>query len=330
MILIKDGQKTEFKPFAVRTIGSSHIAKNRPCEDYALKNDTETYSLIAVCDGHGGDDYVRSEKGSRFAAESAESCVAEFVAEADIEKLRTEKRRKEMFRQLETSIIARWDEKVSADWAENPLTEEEKAIISDKAKVRYENGRFQPAYGTTLITVVFTKEYWFALQIGDGRCVMLDDEDNFSQPVPWDDKCEGTATTSICDSSSINEFRSCFSEKFPKAVFIASDGVEDSFRDEEKMYAFYKAVYSSFADKEKAWETAEGELQDYLPRMSEKGSHDDISVAGILKIQAEENAAVAADTDVAKTTQNEDTETAKEEKNSAGVGGCLRRWIQWK
>lgn len=311
MILSKNGMETEYKSFALRTIGSTHIVHNRLCEDYALKNETDKYSIIAVCDGHGGDDYVRSSKGSKFVAEVTESCVAELIAKVDDAMFTTEKSRETLFRQLETSIIARWNEKTMLDWVNNPLTEEEKTIISEKALKKYEEGNIQPAYGTTLATVVMTPKYWFALQIGDCRCVVIDNEGKCSQPVPWDEKCVGAETTSICDSRSIEEFRHYYSTEFPKAVFIASDGIEDSFRGEEKMYDFYKTVFDAFTDKEKSWNDAENELADYLPRMSEQGSHDDISVAGLLRISPKKG----EDITVEKTSDTNSDDKA-EENNS--------------
>ncbi len=65
------------------------------------------------------------------------------------------------------------------------------------------------------------------------------------------------------------------------AIFVASDGVDDTFGTDEALHGFYKTVLQLFSEKG----ITEGvtELQGYLPQLSEKGSRDDVSIAGIIK-----------------------------------------------
>ncbi|MDR0496078.1 MAG: hypothetical protein LBH42_00530, partial [Treponema sp.] len=44
----------------------------------------------------------------------------------------------------------------------------------------------------------------------------------------------------------------------------------------EKLYGFYRVILSSFAEKDE--NVAKAELIDYLPRLSETGSGDDVSI----------------------------------------------------
>ena len=56
-------------------------------------------------------------------------------------------------------------------------------------------------------------------------------------------------------------------------------GTEMIYSTDERLYAFYQALWKMLqADTDKAV----ADLQDFLPRMSEQGSHDDISIAGVL------------------------------------------------
>ena len=89
-------------------------------------------------------------------------------------------------------------------------------------------------------------------------------------------------TTSISDEDAINEerFRHYYSENNPAALIIASDGIDDCFGGNEGLYDFYRIVLASFIEKDE--ETAKAELLDYLPRLSEKGSGDDISIGMII------------------------------------------------
>ena len=102
------------------------------------------------------------------------------------------------------------------------------------------------------------------------------------QPIPWDEKCFLNATTSICDKDAIGNFRHFYSEDLPAAVFVGSDGIDDCFCNDEQLNSLYRTVLYSFSTSE--FNAAVAELQEYLPRLSAKGSGDDISVAAILDI----------------------------------------------
>lgn len=79
------------------------------------------------------------------------------------------------------------------------------------------------SYGCTLIAYVQTKHFWLALQIGDGRCVVLNKANEWSQPIPWDDRCMLNMTTSLCDEDAVNEFRlhTEMLNLYPKLCFSA-------------------------------------------------------------------------------------------------------------
>lgn len=63
--------------------GASHVKKDIVCQDYSLSYESDDGSLrvAIVCDGHGGDTYVRSDVGSRLAAETALANIRQFVEE---------------------------------------------------------------------------------------------------------------------------------------------------------------------------------------------------------------------------------------------------------
>ena len=87
-------------------------------------------------------------------------------------------------------------------------------------------------------------------------------------------------TTSICDENAAKEFRFCFERTLPAAVFIGSDGIDDCFAGDERLYDFYRLTLRSFAQTND--QTAVSQLKDYLPTLSEKGSGDDMSVGIIV------------------------------------------------
>lgn len=129
------------------------------------------------------------------------------------------------------SVIARWNALAEEDAAAEPFRREELAAVSDKARAYYEKGeKIQSAYGATLIGVVAAEDFWFGVQIGDGKCVVFGRDGEECEPIPWDDKCFLNITTSICDFNAGSEFRYYFGREMPAAVFAGSDGIDDSFK----------------------------------------------------------------------------------------------------
>lgn len=277
------------KSFNLSVQGASHIRANKVCQDSSKSSgynaEESGFYYAIVCDGHGGDDYVRSDKGSKFAAEAAGDRIWSFMEDATPDLMENDAKRQ--LRYLSDSIVNDWRNRVRNDVLVNPFTEDEIKKVSEKARNRYldfDNERYFPAYGTTLIAVGLTEHFWFALHIGDGKCVAVDRDGQFSQPVPWDEKCFLNVTTSICDNDAVNRFRHYYSTKLPAAVFVASDGIDDCFASEEKMYNLYRTMlYSMNKD---GLEKTVAEFADYLPRMSAQGSGDDMSVAAVVDLEA--------------------------------------------
>ena len=263
--------------FHAITRGSSHIPAGKPCQDYAASSYTKDYAIGIVADGHGSERYFRSERGARYAVE---------VTMAILEELLTSTRNMRQLpegdwqKQIAASIISRWNDRIEQDRAEEAFTDEELGALTDSDRQEIEAGRWQFAYGTTLIAAVLTWDCLFGLQIGDGKCVAVDAAGQMQQPIPWDERCFLNRTTSLCDNDAISLFRFAYMTRdLPVAVFVASDGVDDTYTTDERLYAFYQALWKMLqADTDKAV----ADLQDFLPRMSEQGSHDDISIAGVL------------------------------------------------
>ena len=255
-----------YHAFHLRCTGLSHKKSGTVCQDFADSRQNADCTLIAVSDGHGGEAYFRSDRGSRFAVDAFFSCArnADFLSSFAIAKNDSE--RGERIGQLIKSVIARWTALTEEDAAREPLT-------GERADIAH-------AYGATLIGAVLTDSCWFALQIGDGRCVLFDKNGEPSQPVPWDDRCFLNVTTSLCDADAYTEFRFAFGSEPPAALFLSSDGVDNSFAGDEKLYDFYRVALRSFCIMSE--EEAIGQLSDFLPSLSEKGSGDDLSLAAMI------------------------------------------------
>lgn len=282
--------------------GESHILSNKVCQDSSYSSTSDTMSIAIVCDGHGGTRYFRSDVGSRFAVDATKECVQTFVSEVDLnlfkDKPFTQKKAlsseassnvytkdtntDKALRQLFSSIIYCWREKITQHSHKTPLSEKEKSTIKPSYLSEFEQGiGIEKTYGCTLMCYVYTHHFWFAFHIGDGKCIAFDDNGSWFEPIPWDEKCFLNKTTSLCDSSAIDEFRYCYrgDGNKPLAVFLGSDGIDDSFGETENMVNFYVQVLK-LINKE-GQQIAVSNIQETLPQLSKIGSKDDMSIACI-------------------------------------------------
>lgn len=147
----------------------------------------------------------------------------------------------------------------------------------------------EKTYGCTLMAYVQTPDYWFAFHLGDGKMIAYkinNGKVQWKEPVPWDDRCFLNKTTSLCDSDALNEFRYCYEGDgdFPVAVFLGSDGLDDSFGEETNLVNFYIQVIKMLAND--GVDATLKSLQETLPQLSKIGSKDDMSVATIFNLGA--------------------------------------------
>lgn len=267
--------------FAFSEQGYNHIKSNKVCQDSSSHYSDDLMAIAVVADGHGSDNYPRTDRGSTFAVKATINAIREFVETVEKSNIDISEDSDLYLEQLAKNILANWHEAVDDDLEKNPFSEKELLKVSDKYKKRYLQGEKQEkAYGTTLIAACQTDSYWFGIQIGDGKCVCISKDGSMTEPIPWDEDCQANVTTSICDSEAIDEFRYCFMKECPVATLMGTDGVDDSYANSEEMYVLYRSILAIFA--EHGHEIGENEIQTFLPGLSRKGSGDDVSIAGIV------------------------------------------------
>ncbi|MBQ2326882.1 MAG: protein phosphatase 2C domain-containing protein [Clostridia bacterium] len=267
--------------FAVSSIGHSHKKEGTPCQDWAETVEGEGFCIIAVSDGHGSRNFVRSDRGSRFACRAALDAMHDFASEIRAEHIVGARRANEVVSMLCKNIIMRWREAVNEDVKACPFTEDEVKNVSDKYRESYLAGeQAEHAYGATLIALLITEEYMLAIRNGDGECVTVSRKGHMDKPIPWNDKCEASVVTSMCDRSAIDEFRFFYTTDLPAAAFIGTDGVDNSYPRTEELFELYANICTEAVDN--GSENMKSELEAFLPVMTEKGSGDDVSIAAIL------------------------------------------------
>jgi len=280
--------------FAVKARGTSHIEKEIPCQDActAQLGLNKTVGVACVADGHGGNKYFRSDRGSKFAVQVAEKTLFDFCGTLAREKkaffsLKSSPKIKDddipsKLKQLERNIIFQWRNAVLKDYTENPMSDTEKTICNENnINPDDDPANFMFIYGTTLLAGLVSDSFWFVIQIGDGLCVVLENEENIITPIEEDERLAFGRTTSLCDNNAIDNFRECFGLSKIDGFTVATDGIADSF-EPEKYLQFNKELYVNFTTVP---EKAQTELEAFLPELSERGSRDDVSIAGILRMK---------------------------------------------
>lgn len=291
----------KFELICATTIGASHTKTGMPCEDFGLVKESDGCIVFAVADGHGDSNCPRSAYGSRRACEIACDELVRFAKDAREATYKNDRGEEllwesklldpnlsgQLIRQLVVSIVGNWRDDVLGDLEANPLSESERSEASAYI-ARYDRGeRLEHIYGTTLIAGLATERYLLLLQQGDGRCVMFDMEGSESQPIPWDDACFANVTTSMCDENAVDEFRHYVRDLERESIaacFVGTDGVEDSFFSMEQMHAYYRRLLIDAASG--CIRECEERLRASLPEFSACGSGDDVTICGVIDVNA--------------------------------------------
>jgi len=283
--------------------GESHKVTNKVCQDYSLTSSNDSCTIAIVCDGHGGERYFRSDVGSKYAAEVTLESISQFVANVDenlfvnrpytaigptntIDDTQQLSDIDSAFRRLFSSIIYKWNERIEEHAKANGLTDWEKENVPLKYLDEFTAATsLEKHYGCTLMVYVQTPKYWFAFHLGDGKCISFQKVPIWKEPIPWDDNCFLTQTTSLCDYSVIDEFRYCYEGDghFPIAIFLGSDGLDDSFGESDDLANYYIHFLKILAKD--GIEAMEKSFEENLPELSKNHSKDDMSVACVFNLK---------------------------------------------
>jgi len=295
----------KYSGFEAKCQGFSHIESDTPCQD-AVKvkyNNTDVFAICAAGDGHGSEKYFRSGEGSQTAVNKAVEAVEKFIKAqkasrkmakklANLPKSKpldnyseplSEKNAKKILGNLAGYIVSEWLDGVVGHWKANSCDEREKALFEKHfPNQSMEDEKPVPKiYGTTLIVGAMTEDFAFIIQCGDGAaCVIPQEGDALIPPETVDENQVGGLANSISSSNCLELFRYYYTETPPKAMVLVSDGVLESYggNDGKDFLRFCEKVVELYMEDAKQ---AQGFLKDWLPKLSERGNEDDMSVTGI-------------------------------------------------
>lgn len=314
--------------------GYRHMQEENPCQDSSVSYVDDGYHIISIADGHGDPACRRSDRGSRFAVDIAKKCLEDFAAVIISGDMPFEqpRQRSECMQQLTNTLISKWYGAVRNDLLNNEVTEDD-LKEANRYEDAYKKGEYlEHLYGTTIIAALFVKNYLILIQQGDGRCDVFYADGSVDQPIPWDERCQGSTTTSMCDRDVFSRIRTKvinLDEKEVVACFIGSDGVEDSYYENEQTQLGTHRFYMDLMCKihEYGIEKFDLYLDKMLPAFSKCGSMDDVSVAGIVDLEKTANLIDNYQLSVTKYDYSQSVRVALEEAKSKVISMSRKHGI---
>ena len=275
--------------FGVSVRGASHARADKECQDsmlygkielvppkklfstFRLKKDEPKFAYaMAAADGHGSASCPYSKDGSSIAVETfvliMEDYCRAYAGDMD-----------ELSAFLDREGELKLAKVISMEWKKRVLA---RHMESGRGSADAENeADIIMQYGTTLLGFLYSENFVFAFQLGDGDIVFLNDA--VFEPIISPEHILGVETHSLGKSESwrnaITAIKTRPQETAGRSLYMLStDGFSNSFADdgeyEKSCRDYFKTILEHGA------EAVSQNLSDWLTETSEKGCGDDITV----------------------------------------------------
>lgn len=282
----------EYISFSSHSKGYYHVRAGTDCEDCSASyvDPQKRFAIGVICDGHSDKNCFRSGTGARLGCEAMIEIGCRFfelyfeAGSIDFNDLSEP----EAVRRLKYSIKCCWDDKVEQDILRAPLTEEEMAPLSERVYNYYKAGKgLNNIYGATFLAVAICDDFFMAFHIGDGEILCINQNGEYYDPLPIDEKNDSGSPASLCDNdlfSRESAFRCVITRDLPIAAVVSSDGIPDCM-DSLQYKEIVCSLLTRLKEKESdgTWNSEQFEyLNGYTAHWANEGIgvEDDCSIAG--------------------------------------------------
>ena len=260
--------------FTKTSIGYSHVTANKRCQDFSASYSDEERTIVTACDGHGGNVYIRSHFGSKFASNAVIDVLRE------IERTAFHKAKKEaVIENIRLNILCRWNALVEGHLAKNPIRMSEVTALTEAEILSLRKNPIK-AYGTTLNAAMILGTKLICVSIGDGGCFIV--KSGVVIPAFTEDEDEPVAniTYSLCQDDAFSHLSVAVHEltAYDGAV-VCTDGMINPYQNLSNFSSglIAPAIATLNAGKSKSLEAFVSEVGARL------GTGDDVSLGIVVK-----------------------------------------------
>ena len=260
--------------FTKTETGYSHINTGKRCQDFSASYNDEERTIVTACDGHGGNVYIRSHLGSKFASNAVIDVLRE------IERTAFYKAKKEaVIENIRLNILCRWNSLVEGHLTKNPIRMSEVSGLTEPEILSLRKNPIK-AYGTTLGAAMILGTKLICVSIGDGGCFLV--KSGIVTPAFAEDEDEPVAniTYSLCQDDAFSHLQVSVHElsAYDGAV-VCTDGMINPYQNLSNFSTglIAPAIATLSVGKNKSLEAFVSEVGTKL------GTGDDVSLGIVVK-----------------------------------------------
>ena len=260
--------------FVKTSIGYSHIKKDSICQDFSSVYHDEARTIVAVCDGHGGEIYIRSNKGSKFACDA---CINVLRNKKNLLLYRVNKT--DFINKIRLEILCEWNRLVEEDISMYPINQKEVEKLDEDKQFRL---KMNPAiaYGTTLNAVMVLGNRILCVNLGDGGIFGIKKNDLIPILEEEDEDTVANITYSMCMENAFEHLKAeIYDISDFNALIICTDGVVNPYQNLNNFKdSFVLPILSKFINGRRE------EINNFIEELGYKlGIGDDVSL-GIITL----------------------------------------------
>ena len=272
--MIGSGDMTKF--FSKSAKGFSHEKDGKRCQDFSACYHDEERTIVVCCDGHGGEPYVRSHLGSKFATRAVINAFLQLDKKSFYKCTRSEIEEK-----LKLAVLCEWNSMVEKDLEQKHICKKEVAHLNEKQIFGIIKN---PAklYGTTHNAAMFFGTKVIFMSLGDGGVFAL----SKGEVIPVfqdDDEPVANVTYSLCQEDAYKHLNvAIFDSSSIDGVVTCTDGLINPY---QNMQNFKKSFVCPAI-----WALKQNDsdlLDDFVDKLATQiGYGDDVSLAMAIKKQS--------------------------------------------
>ena len=253
-------------------IGYNHIFDNIVCQDNSISYYDDKKAIIAACDGHGGNIYIRSNIGSKLACKSIFNIFSKLSID-NKEKINDEFKEK-----LKLDILCEWNKLVENDFLSRPFQEDEFEGLNE-SQVKRLKDNYVIAYGTTMHAALIEDDIIICASIGDGGVFLIKGYKAIEAFPDIDDENVANITCSLCSDNAYDYIHiDSFLLSEIDGVMCLTDGVLNPYQSYDNFEkSFVKPIIKELKHDSKK---VINETKKFICDLGiSKGIGDDVSIA---------------------------------------------------